>query len=114
MQNLKIKNYLNQAIDREILDTILNDETGKNIWDSMKQKFQGSTQVKRSQIQALRKDFETLYMKEGESVNSYFGRTLKVAKSMKACGENMKENIIIKKILRSMTAKFNYIVCFIK
>jgi len=114
LKDLKIKNYLYQAFDREILDTILNDETAKNIWDSMKQKFQGSTRVKRAQLQALRKDFETLHMKEGESVNSYFGQTLKVAKSMKACGENMKENIITAKILRSMTAKFNYVVCFIE
>ena len=53
-------------------------------------------------------------MKEGESVNSYFGRTLKVAKNMKACGENMKENIITAKILRSMIAKFNYVVCSIE
>ncbi|KAJ1429972.1 Zinc finger, CCHC-type [Sesbania bispinosa] len=67
LKDLKIKNYLYQAIDREILDTILNDETSKNIWDSMKQKLQGSTRVKRAQLQALRKDFEMLQMKEGES-----------------------------------------------
>jgi len=43
LKDLKIKNYLYQAIDREILDTILNDDTSKHIWDFMKQKFQGST-----------------------------------------------------------------------
>jgi len=114
LKDLKIKNYLYQAIDREIADTILNDETSKNIWDSMKQKFQGSTQVKRAQLQALYKDFELLQMKNGESVNSYFARTLKIAKSMKACGENMQESIITAKILRLMTTKFNYVVCSIK
>jgi len=111
---LKIKNYLYQAIDREILDTILNDETSKNIWDSMKQKFQGSTRVKRAQLQALRKDFEMLQMKEGESVDSYFARTLKIAKSMKAYGENMQESVITAKIMRSMKTKFNYMVCSIE
>ena len=45
LKDPKIKNYLYQVIDREILDTILNDNTSKNIWDSMKQKFQGSTRV---------------------------------------------------------------------
>jgi len=35
-KDLKIKNYLYQAIDREILDTILNDDTSKDIWDSEK------------------------------------------------------------------------------
>ena len=114
LKDLKIKNYLYQAIDREILDTILNDETSKNIWDSMKQKYQGSTRVKRAQLQALRKDFELLQMKDGESVNSYFARTLKIAKSMKACGENMQESVITAKILRSMTTKFNYVVCSVE
>jgi len=68
LKDLKIKNYLSQAIDREILDTILNDETSKDIWDSVKQKFQGSTRVKRAQLQALRREFEILQMKE-ETVN---------------------------------------------
>jgi len=31
LKDMKIKNYLYQAIDREILDTILNDDTSKNI-----------------------------------------------------------------------------------
>ncbi|KAI5407291.1 hypothetical protein KIW84_053515 [Lathyrus oleraceus] len=39
LKDMKIKNYLYQAIDREILETILNDDTSKQIWDSMKQKF---------------------------------------------------------------------------
>ncbi|KAI5422856.1 hypothetical protein KIW84_046037 [Lathyrus oleraceus] len=43
LKDMKIKNYLYQAIDREILETILNDDTSKQIWDSMKQKFKGST-----------------------------------------------------------------------
>jgi len=114
LKDLKIKNYLYQAIDREILDTILNDDTSKHIWDSMKKKFQGSTRVKRAQLQALRRDFEMLHMKDGETVNSYFARTLKIAKNMKACGESMLENVITAKILRSMIPKFNYVVCSIE
>ena len=62
--------------------------------------------MKRAQLQALRKEFETLQMKEDETVNSYFCRTIKIAKSMKAVGESMQESVIIAKILRFMTAKF--------
>jgi len=79
LKDQKIKNYLYQAIDREILDTIMNDDTSKHIWDSMKQKFQGSTRVKHDRLQALHKDFEQLQMKKRESVNCYFSRTLKIA-----------------------------------
>lgn len=113
-KDLKLKNYLYQAIDREILDTILNTYTCKQIWDSMKQKYAGSTKVKRAQLQALRRDFEVLSMKEGEYVNSYFARTLAVAKKMKSCGEKFQETTITEKILRSLTKDFNYVVCNIE
>lgn len=60
LKDLKVKNYLFQAIDRTIIETILNKETSKSIWESMKQKYQGTTRVKRAQLQALRREFEIL------------------------------------------------------
>ena len=43
LKDLKAKNYLFQAIDRSILETILCKDTSKEIWDSMKKKYQGSS-----------------------------------------------------------------------
>ncbi|PNX91605.1 retrovirus-related Pol polyprotein from transposon TNT 1-94 [Trifolium pratense] len=48
LKDLKAKNYLFQEIDRSILETILNRGTTKEIWDSMRQKYQGSIKVKRA------------------------------------------------------------------
>ena len=45
LKDLKVKNYLFQAIDRTILDTILKKDTAKDIWDAMKKnskEMQGS------------------------------------------------------------------------
>ena len=53
LQDLRVKCFLFQSIDREIHDTILDKETSKAIWNSMKQKYQGSTRVKQAQLQAL-------------------------------------------------------------
>jgi RNase H-fold protein (predicted Holliday junction resolvase) len=80
----------------------------------MKRKYQGSTKVKRAQLQALRSEFEALAMKEGESVNEYFARTLTIANKMTSHGERKEETAIVEKILRSMTYKFNYVVCAIE
>ncbi|KAB2616999.1 hypothetical protein D8674_012868 [Pyrus ussuriensis x Pyrus communis] len=63
LKDLKAKNYLFQAIDRSILETMLENDTSKKIWDSMKTKYEGNARVKRSTLQALRRDFETLEMK---------------------------------------------------
>ncbi|KHN25123.1 Retrovirus-related Pol polyprotein from transposon TNT 1-94, partial [Glycine soja] len=114
LKDLKAKNYLFQALDRSVLETILNKDTSKNIWDSLKQKYQGTSRVKRAQLQALRKEFEILRMKEGESVNDYFAWTLAIANKMKANGENKGDVAVVEKILRSMTPKFDYVVCSIE
>jgi len=114
LKDLKAKNYLFQVIDRNVIETILNKDTSKGIWDSMKQKYQGSTKVKGAQLQALRRDFETLHMKEGETVNNYFGRTLTIANKIKTHGDSISQTIINEKVLRSMTSKFDYVVCSIE
>ena len=98
LKDLKAKNYLFQAIDRSILETILNKDTSKNIWDSLKQKYQGNTRVKRAQLQTLRKEFETLHMKTGEFVNDYFAKALTIANKMRLYGEKMTDVLVIEKI----------------
>ncbi|XP_022870912.1 uncharacterized protein LOC111390145 [Olea europaea var. sylvestris] len=67
LKNLKAKNYLFQAIDHAILETILKKDNAKDIWEPMKKKYRGTERVKCVKLQALRKEFEILYMKKGES-----------------------------------------------
>ena len=114
LKDLKAKNFLFQAIDRSILETILCKDTSKDIWDSMKKKYQGSARVKRAQLQALRRDFETLQMKDGESVTSYCARTMEISNKMRFHGEKMEDVTIVEKILCSLSPKFDYIVCSIE
>jgi len=56
------------------------------IWQSMQQKYQGSTRVKRAQLQALRREFELLTMKDAETIDQYLGRTLSIVNKMKSNG----------------------------
>ncbi|GAU31928.1 hypothetical protein TSUD_271130, partial [Trifolium subterraneum] len=114
LTDLKVKNYLFQSIDRSILETILDRDTAKQIWDAMRTKYQGSTRVKRAQLQALKKDFEVLAMGDSETVDEYFARTMAIANKMTACGERMTQVTIVEKILRSLPAKFNFVVCSIE
>ena len=53
-------------------------------------------------------------MKEGEKVDSFLGRTLNVVNKMKSNGETMEQSTVVSKILRSLTSKFNYVVCSIE
>jgi hypothetical protein len=80
----------------------------------MKNKYQGSTRVKRAQLQALRRVFETLQMKVGESVTNYYARTMEISNKMRFYGEKMDDGVIVEKILRSLAQKFDYVVCSIE
>ena len=80
----------------------------------MKRKYQGNIQVQRAQLQTLRREFEILEMKTGESVNDYFSRVMLVANNMRNVGEVMQDGKIVEKILRTLTERFNYIVCSIE
>ena len=60
------------------------------------------------------KEFEILHMKVGESINEYFAQTLTIANKMKANGEDKGDVAVVEKFLRSMTPKFNYIMCSIQ
>jgi hypothetical protein len=114
LKDLKVKNYLFQAIDKTILETIMEKNTSKQILNSIKRKYKGNVKVKRSILQTLRKEFETLEMKTGETITEYFAKVITIASKMRIYEEQMRDVTIVEKILRSLTDRFNYMACSIK
>lgn len=113
-KNLKAKNYLLQSIDKTTLKTIPQKETSKQIWDALKVRYQGNARVQRAHLQVLRRNFEILEMKPGETVTDYFARVMLVANDMRNCGEDMPDVKIVEKVLRTLSEKFNIVVCSIE
>ena len=114
LKDLKVKNYLFASIDKNILKTIVKKESSKDIWESMKTKYQGNKRVQSAQLQRLRRNFEVLEMKEGDSITEYFSCVMMVANDMRNLGENMQDDKIVEKILRTLVEKFTYVVCAIE
>ncbi|WRX24441.1 hypothetical protein QQP08_016928 [Theobroma cacao] len=78
-----------------------------------KKKFHGLIRAKRWQLQTLRLEFETLRLKIEESVSEFFSSTMAIINKMCVHGEKIEHMTVVEKILRSMTPKFNYVVCAI-
>lgn len=114
LKDLKVKNYLFQSIDQAILETIFQNKTSKNIWDSMKKKYKGSTRVKRAQVQAIRRDFEVLQMQKGRDSYRLHRQGNETCKQIRIQGDKMDGVVMVEKILRSLTPKYDYIVCQLK
>ncbi|RDX92340.1 hypothetical protein CR513_25552, partial [Mucuna pruriens] len=54
----KVKHYLFKAIDRLVFEQILDRSMSKIVWDSLKRKFGGNDRVKKSMLNALRREFK--------------------------------------------------------
>ena len=58
---------LYQGLDEATFEKVAEATTSKEAWDILVSIFKGDDRVKRVRLQALRGEFETLHMKDGES-----------------------------------------------
>src|ERR1043165_82227 len=86
----------------------------KEAWDTLVRCYGGDASVKKVKLQSLRKQYENLNMKNNEKVSEYISRVILITNEMKACGETLFEQVIIEKVLRSLTPQFDYIVVAIE
>ena len=82
-------------------------KSAKEIWDKIVLSYEGDEQVKWEKLQTLRIQYESLRMHNDESVASYFLRIDEIVNCMKNLGEEIKEVVLVEKVLRSLSPKFD-------
>ncbi|XLR18321.1 hypothetical protein S83_046233 [Arachis hypogaea] len=63
----------------------------KKAWDTLQNFVIGVEKVKKVRLQTLRVEFESLMMKETESISDYFTKVLTVVHQMKRLGEKLED-----------------------
>ncbi|KAK2363368.1 hypothetical protein QL285_088360 [Trifolium repens] len=106
--------YIHQCVDEHVFEKITDSATAKAAWDTLVRCYSGDASVKKVKLQSLRKQYENLNMKNNEKVPEYISRMILITNEMKACGETLSEQVIIEKVLRSLTPQFDYIVVAIE
>ncbi|XP_020108580.1 uncharacterized protein LOC109724243 [Ananas comosus] len=106
--------YLYQAVDELTFEKIAEATSSIAAWDILATVFKGDDKVKRIRLQKLRAEFEAIRMKESESVADYVSRILVIANQMKRNGEELNDERVVEKVLRSLTSKFEHIVVAIE
>lgn len=114
LKDLKAKNYLFQSLDQGNSEDNHPKGDIKTALGFHEDEVSRNAHVQKAQLNRLCRDFEILAMKQGESMNDYFGRVMVIANDMRNSGENMTDVKIVEKILRTLTDKWNYIVCSIE
>ena len=106
--------FIYQAVDEAIFERISSASTSKEAWDILNKAYKGEEKVKMVRLQALRGEFDLLKMKESESVEEFYNRTISIANQLRVNGEEISDKRIIEKILRSMTRKFEHVIVAIE
>ncbi|KAK2365584.1 putative mitochondrial protein [Trifolium repens] len=105
---------IHQCVDSNIFEKIIEEETSKGAWDTLKKIYGGDEKLKGIKLQALRRQYEMMQMNEQETISEYLARMLALTNLMKSCGEAMTDKVKIEKILRTLTEKFDHIVVAIE
>jgi hypothetical protein len=81
--------------------------SGKEIWEKPQNIYEGDAKVKPIKLQTYIGQFEELKMKEDENIAAYFLRVEETLNEIIGLGEEVDESIIIQKVLRSLSMRFD-------
>ncbi|GAU45892.1 hypothetical protein TSUD_24940 [Trifolium subterraneum] len=105
---------IHQCVDSKVFEKIADATTSKDAWDILQKSYGGDSKVKKVKLQALKRQFELLEMKNDEAVAEYFTRVETLTNQMKNCGSTLSEEEMVEKVLRTLTHKFDHIVVTIE
>ncbi|XP_019435116.1 PREDICTED: uncharacterized protein LOC109341628 [Lupinus angustifolius] len=81
--------------------------TTKETWDVLEKHYVGASQLKKFRLQTMRKEYELMQVEEDEGIADIFTRLITHINAMKACREKIEDAIIVEKVLRSVTPRFD-------
>lgn len=71
---------------------------------------QGAPRVKKVKQQALTREFELLAMKDKETVVDFAAKLSRIVNQIRELGKELKEEVVVVNLLRSLPMMFNHIV----
>lgn len=95
-----------QGIPEDVLLSIADKGTTKEAWDAVKVMCQGAEKVKTAKVQTLKAEFESMTMKDTESIDDFCMKLNGLVTNIRALGEEVAESYVVKKLLRAVPSKF--------
>ena len=100
--NQKARHYLICAITPAEYEKCGKSTTAKEIWDSLILSYEGSAQVRETNVHMLVRQYELSKMETDESIEGMFGRFQTLCHGLKALGKSYTTADHVRKILRSL------------
>ena len=101
---------IQSALDDENFPRIAAETSAHGAWETLKNKFLSEKKVITVKLQSLRREFGALAMKSKEPVQEYLSRVSVMVNHMRTYGESLNDEIVVSKVLRSLTSNFDHVV----
>jgi hypothetical protein len=105
--NSKATNALLNGLSETIFTKVAHCKSAKDIWDKLRNIYEGDSKFKATKLQTYRGQFEQLKMKEDENIAAYFLRVNETMNAIIGLGEEIEESVIVQKVLRSLPMRFD-------
>ncbi|KAJ0432427.1 putative RNA-directed DNA polymerase [Helianthus annuus] len=103
-----------QAIPGELVFQVAQFHTAKEIWEALKTRYVGVERVREAKLEQLENEFESLKMRETETVDSYAGRISQLVTKAASLGTTYENRKLTRKLLGSVPGKYVPIVASIE
>jgi hypothetical protein len=113
-KNKRTLQIIGQALDDLVVGKIKLTTTAKQAWDILETTYQGTSKVKISKLQALRREFENLQMKDFDSIDQFTFHDTDLVNQIRQNGDEIEDQKVVEKVLRSFPRKFDAIVVVIE
>eukprot|EP00253_Pinus_taeda_P027208 PITA_27208 len=104
--NAKAVNTLLGCLSQSEFVKVMQFKSAKEIWDKIVLSYEGDDQVKQAKLQTLRIQYKNIKMYNDESVANHFLRVDEIVNCMKKLGEEVQEAVVVEKVLRSLSPRF--------
>nr|GEU90544.1 zinc finger, CCHC-type [Tanacetum cinerariifolium] len=106
--------FLYQALTEDAILQVAGCKTAKELWESLKKRHVGEEKVQQARLKSLMIGFQTLQMKEDDTMVAFTAKLNGYATKAKELGKTLDESLLVRKLLDSTPDRFIQIVASIE
>ena len=106
-EHAKDLNTLQAGVSKKILAKLLTCTSVKQLWDKLKTLYAGDSKVKKTKLQSFKIQYDSLKMRDEETISEYFERIESNVNTAKGFGAEIPNSELVEKVLRTLPIEYN-------
>ncbi|GKV29240.1 hypothetical protein SLEP1_g38182 [Rubroshorea leprosula] len=98
--------FLHNAVANDIFPKIASCQNAQEVWEALKEEYEGSARDKSVTLLALKREFEMLKMKETDTIRQYSSKLVDLVTQIRMQGERFPDSRVVDKMLVSLPERF--------